>query len=335
VQADTFHIGGWYDIFTTGTLAQYQAMVQVAARTGRRGPHLLIGPWTHSVYLGNTGQLDFGPAASGANIDGRGGLNHEHLRWFDATLKGDDSALGGTAPVRLFVMGENRWRHYDQYPVPGGRVEDWHLHPGGGLSRDMPPPGEPDSYDYDPAHPVPTVGGSTMLSPTLPPGPFDQRDIESRADVLTYTSDVLGSPYTVLGPVWVTLFASSSAPDTDFVARLVDVHPDGRAFNVIDGIIRASARKTYLRPGAVEPEEPSALTPGEPYQFTIDLWATGITFLPGHRIRVDVTSSSHPRWIRHTNTGLDQVNATELAVARQGVFHDPQRPSRIRLTIVD
>src|SRR6476660_5713989 len=114
----------------------------------------------------------------------------------------------------------------------------------------------------------------------------------------TRCSDPCGSPFS----------HRRRRPDTDFVARLVDVHPDGRAFNVIDGIIRASARKTYLPPGVVEPEEPSALTPGAPYQFTIDLWATGIAFLPGHRIRVDVTSSSHPRWIRHTNTGLDQVN---------------------------
>jgi putative CocE/NonD family hydrolase len=146
---------------------------------------------------------------------------------------------------------------------------------------------------------------------------------------------VLSEPYTVLGQVSVTLFASSSAPDTDFVARLVDVHPDGRAFNVIDGIIRASARGTYPQPGIVEPVEPSLLVPDEVYELSIDLWATGLTFQPGHRIRVDVTSSSHPRWIRHTNTGIDQINATDLAIARQGVFHDPQRPSRIHLTIVD
>jgi putative CocE/NonD family hydrolase len=335
VHADTFHIGGWYDIFTTGTLNQYRAMAEVAERTGRRTPHLLIGPWTHSVFLGNSGQLDFGPAASGANIDGRGGLNDEHVRWFDATLKGDADALADTAPVRLFVMGENRWRSFDRYPVPGARTEDWHLQPGGGLDRTAAPESVPDTYLYDPADPVPTLGGSTMLAPTLPPGPYDQREIEARPDVLSYTSAPMDKPYTVLGAVWVTLHAASSARDTDFVARLVDVHPDGRAFNVLDGIVRASARETYPAPGVVRPVAPSPIEPDLPYEFSIDLWATGLTFRPGHRIRVDVTSSSHPRWIRHTNTAGNPLDATALVVARQRIFHDPARPSRIHLTVLD
>jgi putative CocE/NonD family hydrolase len=143
VHADTFHIGGWYDIFTGGTLDQYAAMRDVAERAGRRAPHLIIGPWTHSSYLGNAGQLDFGPAASGAVLDGRGGLNAEHLRWYNATLKDDEQALAGTAPVRLFVMGENRWRGFDRYPVPGARVEDWHLQPDRGLDRAAPTTARP------------------------------------------------------------------------------------------------------------------------------------------------------------------------------------------------
>jgi putative CocE/NonD family hydrolase len=333
VHADTFHIGGWYDIFTPGTLSQYEAMRDVAERHGRRPPHLLVGPWTHSSYLGNTGQLDFGPSASGATLDGRGGLNGEHLRWYDTTLKGDADAIAETAPVRLFVMGENRWRCFDRYPVPGARTEEWHLQPDGGLDRAAATPSDPDGFDYDPAHPVPTLGGSTMLAPTLPPGPFDQRGIESRPDVLCYTSTPMQQPYTVLGSVSVTLFAASSAPDTDFVARLVDVHPDGRAFNVVDGIIRACSRDTYPEPGTVQPAPLTPLQPGTPYRLRIDLWATGITFLPGHRIRVDVTSSSHPRWIRHTNTFGDPLDATELRTAHQQIFHDPERPSRLHLTV--
>ena len=151
--------------------------------------------------------------------------------------------------------------------------------------------------------------------------------------MLSYTSEVLPKPYTVLGAVSVTLFAASSATDTDFVARLVDVHPDGRAFNVADGIIRAGARDTYPEPGVVRPRPRVAARTGTPYRFCIDLWATGITFLPGHRIRVDITSSSHPRWIRHTNTA--RIPSTPPAVAaRQRIFHDPQRPSRIHLTVV-
>ena len=285
-------------------------------------------------YLSTVGQLDFGPSASGAVLDGRGGLNAEHLRWYDATLKGDAQALDGTAPVRLFVMGENRWRAFDRYPVPDTHVEDWHLQPGGGLDRTAAPKSDPDAYVYDPADPVPTVGGSTMLAPTLPPGPIDQREIEARPDVLSYTSAPLERPYTVLGAVSVTLFAASSAPDTDFVARLVDVHPDGRAFPVCDGIIRASARDSYPAPGVVRPVPPTPLEPGRPYRFCVDLWATGLSVLPGHRLRVDVTSSSHPRWIRHTNTDADPVDATELVTARQQIFHEPGRPSRIHLTVV-
>jgi putative CocE/NonD family hydrolase len=277
VQADSFHIGGWYDIFLAGTLSQYQAMRDVSERAGRRVPHMLVGPWTHSSYLGNAGQLDFGPFASGAVLDGRGGLNGEHLRWYDATVKGDEQALAGTMPVRLFVMGENRWRGFDRYPVSGTHVEDWHLQPGGGLDRAAPPDSEPDGYAYDPADPVPTLGGSTMLGPALPPGPFDQREIEARTDVLSYTSGLLEQPCTVLGAVSMTLFVASSATDTDFVARLVDVHPDGRAFTVADGILRASTRDSYPEPGVLRPVPPAPLIPGTPYRLCLDLWATGTT----------------------------------------------------------
>lgn len=135
----------------------------------------------------------------------------------------------------------------------------------------------------------------------------------------------------MLGAVSVTLHAASSVPDTDFVARLVDVHPDGRAFNVADGIIRASARET--EPGVIRPVPSTPLEPNEPYEFCIDLWATGLTFLPGHRIRVDITSSSHPRWIARTNTAGNQLDATELVLAHQRIFHDRKRPSRLHLTV--
>jgi putative CocE/NonD family hydrolase len=334
VRADTFHIGGWYDIFTRGTLDQYQAMAAAAARSHRRPPRLLVGPWTHSSFLSRQGEVDFGPDASGADLGGTGGLNAEHLRWFDATLKGDDQGLVGVPPVRLFVMGENRWRGYDHYPVPAGRVDDWHLHPGGGLRRSLAPPSRPDRFQYDPSDPVPTRGGSTMLPPRWPPGPVDQREIEIRPDVLSYTSEVLDAPYTVIGAVRVTLFAASSAADTDFVARLVDVHPDGRAINLADGIIRLSCRAGYPAAGRIELERALSVTPGTAYELCIDLQATAVTFLPGHRIRVDVTSSSHPRWIRHTNTASNPLDATELVVASQQILHDPQRPSRIHLTVV-
>jgi uncharacterized protein len=330
VRVPAFHIGGWYDVFLPSTVAQYRATAELAAQRGGTPPRLLVGPWPHVSVAGACGQLDFGPTASGAFLD----LTEEHLRWYDATMKGRPERLDGE-PVRLFVMGANRWRSYPTYPVPGARTEHWHLQPDGGLDRAVAPPGPPDTYDYDPKDPVPTVGGATLLTPSLPAGPHDQRAVEARPDVLSYTSAVLAEPYTVLGSVSVTLYAASSAPDTDFVARLVDVHPDGRAIGVADGIIRASARAGYPEPGVVAPVPPSPIEPDAVYAYAIDLWATGQTFLAGHRLRVDVTSSSHPRWDRNLNTGRSAHDSAVTAVARQRIFHDADRPSRVTVTVVD
>jgi putative CocE/NonD family hydrolase len=232
-------------------------------------------------------------------------------------------------------MGENRWRGYQEWPPPGSHGEDWHLISDGSLRREPGGAGdEPARYDYDPEDPVPTVGGPVLMAAIHGSGPRDQRPIESRPDVLVYTSPILTSPLTVLGSVYVTLFAASSAPDTDFVARLVDVYPDGRAICVADGILRASARESYPAPGMVRPVAPSHIEPGEIYEYTIDLWATGITFLPGHRMRVEITSSSHPRWERNLNTGESTLESSRTEVAHQTIFHDAGRPSRITLTVV-
>ena len=173
------------------------------------------------------------------------------------------------------------------------------------------------------------------MAPIHRPGPRDQRGIEARPDVLCYTSEVLREDYTVIGPVHATLFASSSAPDTDFVARLVDVFPDARAIGVVDGIIRASARESYPAPGTVEPTKPSLIEPGEVYRYAIDLWATGIKFRAGHRIRVEITSGSFPRWERNLNTGESSARSSRARVAHQMIFHDPARPSHLTLTVVD
>jgi putative CocE/NonD family hydrolase len=336
VDAPTFHIGGWYDCFIGETLRQYEAMKERAREAGLRQPHLMVGPWTHGDFGTTFGELDFGIGSSGLFLNYRGDLTDAHLRWFDATLKGDASALEGTPPVQVFVMGENRWRGYEEWPAPGSREEEWHLRSGGRLLREPGGAGdEPTAYNYDPEDPAPTVGGPILMAPIHRAGPRDQRVVEARPDVLVYTSEPLEGPYTVLGSVYVTLFAASSAPDTDFVARLVDVHPDGRAMGVADGIVRASARESYPAPGAVRPVAPSQIEPGEVYEYTIDLWATGITFLPGHRLRVEITSSSHPRWERNLNTGESAVNSSRTEVARQTIFHDAARPSRITLTVVE
>ncbi|MDP9410708.1 MAG: CocE/NonD family hydrolase [Actinomycetota bacterium] len=336
VEAPTFHIGGWYDCFIGETLRQYAAMKERASEAGMRPPRLMVGPWTHGAFGSTFGDLDFGIGSSGFFLNYRGDLTDAHLRWFDATLKGEESALDGTPPVRVFVMGENRWRGYEEWPPPGARQEDWHLRSGGGLEREPGGAGDdPASYDYDPEDPVPTVGGPILMAPIHRAGPRDQRPVEARQDVLVYTSPPLESPYTVLGSVYVTLFAASSAPDTDFVARLVDVHPDGRAMGVADGILRASARESYPVPGVIKPVAPSPIEPGEVYEYAIDLWATGITFLAGHRLRVEITSSSHPRWERNLNTGESAVHSSRTEVAHQTIFHDAAHPSRLTLTVVD
>jgi putative CocE/NonD family hydrolase len=333
VEVPTFHIGGWYDCFIGETMRQYRAMKEQAKRTGMRPPRLLVGPWTHADFGSTVGDLDFGIGSSGLFVNYRGDLTETHLRWFDATLKGDEGSLEETPPVEVFVMGENRWRGFEEWPVPGSYSERWYLNGGGLLSRERPGRSDPDEYDYDPRDPVPTIGGAILMAPIHRSGARDQRPNEERPDVLVYRSGVLTEDYTALGSVCATLFAASSAPDTDFVARLVDVRPDGRAIGIADGIVRASAREGYPAPGVIEPVESSPIEPGRVYEYPIDLWATGITFKAGHRIGVEITSSSFPRWDRNPNTGDARSPHTE--VARQRIFHDPERPSHVTLTVVD
>jgi putative CocE/NonD family hydrolase len=335
VQAPTFHVGGWYDCFIGETLRQYEAMKEQSAQRGLRLPRLLVGPWTHGMFGSTVGELSFGVGSAGLFLNYRGDLTDRQLRWFDATIKGEEEALEDAPPVEVFVMGENRWRGYEEWPVPGSWEEHWYLRGSGGLSQSGPEQSPPEEYDYDPENPVPTLGGAVLLAPILGSGPRDQRPIEDRPDVLTYTSEILQESYTALGPVHATLFTASSAPDTDFVVRLVDVYPDGRSIGVTEGIIRASARESYPAPGVINPVEPSLIEPGEVYEYAIDLWATGLTFLAGHRIRVDITSSSFPRWERNLNTGENNADSTRTQVAHQKIFHDPEHPSCVTLTVVD
>ena len=335
VQAPTFHIGGWYDCFIGDTLRQYASMKQRAKETGTRPPRLLVGPWTHGTFGSTVGDLDFGIGSSGLFLNYRRDLTDAQLGWFDATLKGDEGALGDTPPVEVFVMGENRWRGFEEWPVPGSRSERWHLHAGGRLSRETPARSDPDEYDYDPKDPVPTIGGAILMAPIHRPGARDQRSNEERSDVLVYTSEVLRDDHTAIGPVHATIFAATYVPDTDFVVRLVDVHPDGRAIVVTDGIIRASARESYPAPAVIRPAKPSPVEPGHVYAYCVDLWGTAITFKSGHRIRVEITSSSFPRWDRNPNTGESSLHSARTEVARQRVFHDPEHPSHVTLTVVD
>ncbi len=339
VTVPSFNIGGWYDIFLQDTITNFKIMREEGSTPEARQSKLLIGPWTHGGVVNPVGELNFGFAASAALIDLKIDLVSLQVRWFDHWLKGIDTGMLNEAPIRLFVMGANVWRDENEWPLARARETRYYLHSGGhanslrgdGTLTVNAPDGTEigsDHYTYDPANPVPTRGGALLMTPEYRPGPYDQRPVESREDVLVYTSDVLTEDVEVTGPIKVHLWAVSSAPDTDFVARLVDVHPDGYAQNLTDGIIRARYRNFERG------EAPSLIEPGAAYEYEIDLWATSNLFKAGHRLRLDVTSSSFPRWDRNPNTGHAFGADAELAVARQTILHDSEHPSYVTLPIV-
>jgi len=320
IQVPTFNVGGWYDIFLSTTLDDFVGM----QRQGRPSK-LLIGPWPHAAGGNPVGELNLGFASQLAFINMQSDFGRLQLRWFDHWLKGIDTGLLAEPPVSLFVMGANVWRHEENWPLARAVETPFYLHEDGVLSTEMPDAERPSRYTYDPANPVPTRGGALLMPAEFRPGPYDQRGIEHRPDVLTFTTEPLARDTEVTGPIRVHLWACSSAPDTDFVARLVDVHPDGRAFNLTDGIIRARYRN-----GVSE----ELIQPGQPYAFTIDLWATSNMFRAGHSTRVHITSSSFPRWDRNSNTGHPIGADTELRVAEQTILHDREHPSHVVLPIV-
>jgi uncharacterized protein len=323
VEVPTFNVGGWFDIFLADTIAAFTAM-QALGRPSK----LLIGPWTHGNARSPIGELDFGTGSQIGLINMQQDFAGLQLRWFDHWLKGVDTGLLAEAPIRLFVMGANVWRGEQRWPLERAVDTPLYLHTGGALSTSAPDAEPPDHYRYDPRDPVPTHGGALLIAPEFPSGPVDQRGIEARPDVLTFTTPPLDHATEVTGPVMVQLWAASSAPDTDFVARLVDVYPDGRAFNLTDGILRAR----YRDAAAGQPAAP--LEPGQPYLFAIDLWATSNVFLAGHRIRLQVTSSCFPRWDRNPNTGHTFGMDAELRTAEQTILHDRDHPSHVVLPLV-
>ncbi|MBA2738705.1 MAG: CocE/NonD family hydrolase [Nocardioidaceae bacterium] len=331
------NMGGWYDLFLKGTIANYLGMKEHGgSEQARRQQRLVIGPWAHGPLAGWFPERSYG-LMSGTDASDITGLQ---LRWFDQLLKGEETGVEGDKPVRLFVMGVDEWRDEDDWPLPDTDYVDYFLHSGGHantaagdgrLSVDGPADEPEDVYLYDPRDPVPTVGGPTFLPGLFigaNAGPRDQRDVERRQDVLSYTSEPLAESLTVIGPVALVLHGSSSAPDTDFTGKLVDVWPDGRAEVLADGILRARYRDSF--------SEPSLLEPGQVYELRIDLVATANVFAVGHRIRLDVSSSNFPRFDRNTNTGAtiatDGPDDVQQAVNR--VHHTSVHPSRLVLPVI-
>jgi putative CocE/NonD family hydrolase len=335
-QVASYGMAGWFDVFLQGSLNNFMGMTRSAKTPeARRHQKIIVGPWIHRLgQLGTeskTGDIDFGPNAL---ID----LQAEMVCWYDYWLKGIDNGITKEPRVKVFVMGANRWRESDDWPIPGTQYTPYYFHSEGGASsllgdgllNTTPPEQEPpDKYVYDPAHPVITAGGSTCCGEDSLPvtmGPRDQRPNEYRHDVLVYTTPPLERDVEVTGPVKVVLYASSSAKDTDFCAKLVDVFPNGYAMNAAQGIIRARSRDSW--------ERQTPLQPGTTYKFEIDLWSTSNCFLKGHSIRVEITSSNFPQFDRNPNTGHPFGEDTEMVKADQTVFHDAERPSHVLLPVI-
>lgn len=332
------HTGAWYDVFLGGTLGTYNGM-RNGAKTGaaRANQRLLIGPWDH-MTVGNAtpvGAYDPGMRSWHANID----FDGIHLRFFDRHLRDIDNGLDTEPPVRIFVMGENRWRLENEWPLARTEFTRFYLHSNGyantlhgdgQLSRDEPGASErPDHFVYDPLNPVPTAGGQLCCNEVWSNGGVqDQRTVEQRPDVLIYSTPPLEQDTEVTGPIKVTLFAATSAVDTDWTAKLVDVCPCGCVSNLTDGIIRARYRTSKAKQ--------ELLTPGEVYEYEIDLWATSNVFKRGHQIRVEISSSNFPRFDRNPNTGgvIATTTREECQTAFQTILHDMDHPSHITLPII-
>jgi hypothetical protein len=332
IRVPGLHIGSWYDIFLGGTLRNYAGINTLGGAGARGHQRVLIAPWAHQPISRLAGDVDFGESAVSRVVDDL------QLRFFDWLLRGEDDGISSEKPVRVFVMGENAWRDEAEWPLARAVYKHFYFHSDGraqtfsgdGTLSTMPPAAERyDTYVYDPRSPSASRGGhSCCWEKYTPMGPFDQRPAERWTDTLCYTSEPLTDAVEVTGPVSVTLWATTDAVDTDWVARLIDVHPDGTAINLTEGIIRASFRDGL--------EERRLLERDRVYKYRIDLRSTSNVFGPGHRIRVDVASSSFPHWDRNPNTGQPPFEATlaDLQIATQTVFHDRARPSHITLPLI-
>ncbi len=328
VEVPAYNMGGWFDIFIDGTINGYTGLrTSGGTQAARDGTRLIVGPWGHGVSK-SFGDVDFGDAAV---ID----LFDLQLQFYDLHLKGIDRGLGERKPVELFYMGVNQWREEDDWPIPGTDYQSFYIRSEGSANsvrgngvvvKSKPSRLTEDSYVYDPLHPVPTTGGNNCCGTPTPSGPRDQRPLERREDVLVYTSEVLTDSLAIAGPITMKLFAATDGPDTDWMIKLVDVYPDGFAMPVSEGILRARFREGL--------DQMNLLTPGNTYEYDIHMTPTANVFLPGHRLRIDITSSNFPQFDRNPNTGHDLGVSDEIRKARQTIFHGGRYASHITLPVV-
>ncbi|MEO7652153.1 MAG: CocE/NonD family hydrolase, partial [Bryobacteraceae bacterium] len=328
VKAPAYTFGGWFDLLLGGTLNGYTGLrANGATPLARKETRMIVGPWGHGATQ-KFGDIDFGPQAMRSLLD-------LEIRWNDHYLKGVDNGIDREPPVEIFYMGVNQWAKVADWPVPGTKFRPYYLSSSGHAnslrgdgSLDAAAASGPasDQYTYDPKLPVPSLGGNDCCGAPFPAGPRDQRPVESREDVLVYTSGILTKPLAIAGPVKMKLSAATDGKDTDWMIKLVDVHPNGFAINIAEGILRARFHKGLDKPELLEPDRA--------YEFEIDMRGTANVFLPGHRIRVDVTSSNFPQYDRNPNTGEALGSSDRLRVAKQTIFHTEGRRSHIVLPVV-
>jgi putative CocE/NonD family hydrolase len=330
IQVPALTITAWYDIFQGGSLRNYMGMkAHGGTAAARNGQQLVVTLGGHSGWGRTIGAVDFGPDAPFDE-------NAITLDWYDYLFLGKQNEFANGKPVKIFVMGENKWRNEENWPLERAKETRYYLHSdgkantaagSGSLTAAAAGKEATDSYIYDPANPVPTVGGPLCCDAVhLAPGPRDQKDVESRPDVLVYSTPPLEKELEVTGPVTLDLYAKSSAVDTDFTGKLVDVGPDGFARNLTEGILRARYREST---SAAKP-----IVPGTIYHYQIDLWSTSNVFLKGHKIRVEVSSSNFPRFDRNLNTGKSAAQSAEFVKATNTVLHDSDHPSALVLPVV-
>jgi uncharacterized protein len=323
VKVPVFAVGGWYDNYVESDLQAFSALHQKSGLN-----RVLVGPWAHNMSY-QFPEADFGPEHAAP-------IRSLQLEWFDQWLMGKDTPLVSQPPVKIFVMGANKWRDEREWPPKEAHTRRLFLESAGrantldgdgGLSDHAPARGGQDHFVFDPRDPAPTRGGAVCCNPKVFPwGPMDQRPVEHRKDVLVYSTAPLKQDLEVIGPVEVVLYVATSARDTDFTAKLVDVFPDGYARNLTDGILRLRYRESL--------EKPELLKPGEVYRVAIDAGVTSNVFLKGHRLRVEISSSNFPRFDRNPNTGGPIADETKLLKANQTVYHDKEHPSQVVLMVM-
>jgi hypothetical protein len=324
-------VGAWYDIFNGGTLRNYMgAKAHGSTEAARTQQHLLIEIGGHAGFGRRIGDVDFGLHAV-ENV-----YTDVILDWYDFLFKNIRNEFATDKPVKLFVMGANEYHQEDDWPPPQAQATKYYLHSGGkanslrgdgSLSASTPKSEPADTYVYNPADPVPTVGGPLCCDEHhMEPGPRDQRAVENRDDVLVFSTSPLAHDLEVTGPVTANLFIKSSAVDTDFTAKLVDVFPDGFAQDLTEGILRMRYKSS--------PEHAVLINPGQTYEISVDLWATSNVFLRGHSLRLEISSSNFPRFDRNLNTGEEIKFARTFVAATNTILHDAQHPSALVLPIM-